>query len=140
MVTNIEAYDSIIDAHLAAKISKMATSKIKAHKKRGFKIQTNKGEIMMLIYHGLKNPCPYCGGTMQIPELVDGKPHPHNLMTLEVVNPSNRVLSKENIVMACERCNKMKGPMDLSVFFKQCKKVLNHLETMDFGGNYYVRS
>ncbi len=119
-----------LDAHQLLKINQIATSKIQSHKHRGFDIQVDKAEVMKMIFKGLKSGCAYCGVDMRICSNLDGLQPPDNMLTLDVVNPSYRVLSEDNIKMICCRCNQIKGNKDLDDFVFHCRMIADKADNL----------
>lgn len=112
----------------------MARSRIESHRQRGFELKVNRADVMHLIYQGLKNGCAYCGCELEMGEHVDGQAPPDNMITLEVIDPTRRVLDETNIKMVCDRCNRIKGSMNLDDFYWQCRLIADNLEGMMMGG------
>lgn len=117
-----------LDVHQLIKVNQIAQSKIHSHKHRGFDIQVDRAKVMKMIFDGLKSGCAYCGVDMKIYNNLDGLQPPDNMLTLDVVNPSCRVLSEDNIKMICCHCNQIKGHKDLDDFIFHCRMIADNAE------------
>jgi len=111
-----------VDVYHLMKVHEIAKSKKQSHRARGFKIDVATEEIVKRMYKALGGGCEYCGCEMHLNNGIGGHPL-DNLLTLDIVNPSSRVLSDENMAFICCKCNQMKGNMDLDDFLWQCSLI-----------------
>ena len=89
------------------------------HEKRGLVINIKNDELLELLSEALENGCPYCGYKLAFGE---GNVEP-NSPSLDLIDPSNKVIEKSNIQILCQSCNAGKYTLTSEQFIDKCCRV-----------------
>jgi hypothetical protein len=93
---------------------RMARNVREDHMKRGFRNEIAMSELADIIRKGFENGCKYCKSGLVLNNSYDG--HKCNSITVDIIDPNRRVLSKDNIQIICYCCNQAKGRMSEEEF------------------------
>lgn len=98
------------------------------HKTRKFEIAINPSDLYKMAIEGLTNGCAYCGQEMRFKRPGNGEQNYNEMLTLDILNPTRRVISIDNIRIVCYQCNVMKRSFQLDEFIAHCGAVWSHAE------------
>ncbi len=75
------------------------------HKQRGFQVKMTQNELYKLGLQAYKDGCPICGSAFE----VGCAPVTINSLTLDIVDPTMRILAPGNVQCVCWGCNNEKN-------------------------------
>lgn len=87
-----------------------------SHRKRGFKIQVKARDLMTMLEDVYVFGCPYCGKPCEPPK---GTVYQPNAFSLDVKDPEVKEITKKNVQIICQECNKKKGHMSHTMYLQQ---------------------
>ena len=122
--------DKTIQPKISFNLHKFVHTTINNHKQRGFKIKIAKQDLKILINKALEEGCPYCGKPFN---LEDSRSNFYP--TIDILNPQIREMSRDNIQILCQRCNKLKRNIPHLEFIEICNNI-----TKRYFGNTYTKT
>lgn len=108
---------------------------INQHKQRGYKINITKEDIKALRQQYNNTKCPICNKTMKIQPYTTKKitkDTGKNSPSIDIINPKNKTMDKNNIWVICKECNLLKSnmtPIQCHQAAKKLEKIYLHLNT-----------
>ncbi|MGE4414381.1 MAG: hypothetical protein AB7D08_03515 [Bacteroidales bacterium] len=86
---------------------------INNHKRKGYKIQITPNQIMQLRQKYANTPCPICGKIMKTttyqPSTRTSPQELKDIISIDIKNPTNKIMSPETVWIICNECNLLKA-------------------------------